>query len=392
MDDEEAGARPVVGTAPDAAWSRPWSWMEWWMQGRTDVAAGTLFGTGSTAFAPLATLSERMAPRGGCVRHRDIAYGEGPRRTLDVYAPAKRDADSPAPVVVFFYGGAWSTGRRDFYSFVGEALTELGFVVVIPDYRLYPDVRFPAFIEDGAAVLAWAQGNIGAYGGRAEGVVLMGHSAGAHIAAMLIADDHYLAAAGVDRRTVCGFVGLAGAYAIDLMRGRTTQPIFANASRPAMPLGLIDGDEPPMLLLHGGQDATVYPENSRTLAERVRARGGRVTVVEYADKGHIGLVMTLAARFRDEGGPFADIRRFLLELTAPEAPSQPSDAAVTDAAPAGATAAVAVNRNATPRTEDDGRGAFRAPAGAAAAERRWTGGASSRDIDSASSGGRRNSR
>jgi acetyl esterase/lipase len=94
---------------------------------------------------------------------RDIAYGDQPRQKLDVYRP--KHAAVPAAVVVFFYGGDWQTGGKGDYSFAAEALTSRGFVAVLPDYRLYPVVRFPAFVKDGASAVRWVRDNISGFGG-----------------------------------------------------------------------------------------------------------------------------------------------------------------------------------------------------------------------------------
>lgn len=251
--------------------------------------------------APLVTLNDWLVPSDGHVRDSGIPYGEAPRQTLDVYRPWPADPEAgPAPVVVFFYGGSWRSGQRGYYRFVGEALTSRGFVAVIPDYRVYPDARFPTFVEDGAHAVRWVEDNIDRYGGDQREIFLMGHSAGAHIAAMMIADRRYLDRAGVQASAIRGFVGLAGPYAFDPLEYRSTRPIFAAADAPTMPIGLIDGTEPPMLLIHGGSDGTVYPENSRALAERSRQAGGSAEFVEYEDLGHIGVLLPLAHPFRGE--------------------------------------------------------------------------------------------
>ena len=80
---------------------------------------------------------------------RDLAYGDHPRQRLDLYAP-KGEARTGLPVIVFFYGGSWNSGRRQDYAWVGQALAAQWFLVAVADYRLVPEVRFPAFIEDGA--------------------------------------------------------------------------------------------------------------------------------------------------------------------------------------------------------------------------------------------------
>ena len=101
--------------------------------------------------------------------------------------------------MIFFYGGSWDSGSKGDYLFVAQALTASGYTVVIPDYRLYPEVRFPAFVEDGAQAVRWTADRVGS--GK---LFVMGHSAGAHIALLLAANTPYLQAAGVDRMKLRG--------------------------------------------------------------------------------------------------------------------------------------------------------------------------------------------
>ena len=147
------------------------------------------------ACSPVGILNA-MAPRAGVVVHRDIAYEPGPRHALDIYVPARPVAATP--VVVFFYGGGWDSGDRGMYRFVGAALAAHGVLTVVPDYRLYPEVRFPSFMRDAAAAVAWTRDHATSYGGDAQRLFLMGHSAGAQIATLLALDGRYLRSAGVD--------------------------------------------------------------------------------------------------------------------------------------------------------------------------------------------------
>ncbi len=269
------------------------------------------------ACSPAAILNALLVPRSGWQATRGIAFGSSDRQQLDVYAPTdagtSAQAEHPRPVVVFFYGGSWRGGRRQYYRFVGAALSRRGYVVVIPDYRVYPQVRFPAFVEDGAATVAWTLRSIGGHGGDPRRVFLMGHSAGAHIAALLATDPSYLAAAGIGRDRLRGFVGLAGPYCFDALKYRSTRPVFEGASDPAatMPCNHVDGGAPPMLLLHGTKDRTVWLANSQALARRVAAAGGAAELREYPDVGHMGIILTLAKPFRRSGGVLDDIDRFL---------------------------------------------------------------------------------
>ncbi len=265
------------------------------------------------------TLNAIFVSREGYRIERGLAYGADRRQVLDVYVPD--GAARPARVVVFFYGGAWRSGSRGYYRFLGQALTSRGFVVVIPDYRVAPEVRFPAFVEDGARAVGWVHKTIAHYGGNSDDIWLMGHSAGAHIAALLVTDNRYLGAAGVPKASIRGFVGLAGPYAIDPLKYPITRAAFAGLTTPeaAQPMTYVDGDEPPMLLLHGADDDTVWPVNSHAFADRVNAAGGRAEVIDVPDTGHIGILLSLSEAFRGSGGVFDDIVGFLAATPHPPA-------------------------------------------------------------------------
>jgi acetyl esterase/lipase len=261
---------------------------------------------------PLATVNRILIPSDGFALEPGITYGAEPRQKLDVYAPVTPQA--ARPVVVFFYGGSWQSGSRTHYRFIGEALTAHGVVTVVVDHRLYPNVVFPAFVGDAAQAVAWVHGHIASFGGDPGRIFLMGHSSGAHIAALLATDRTYLHYAGVPPASVRGLIGLAGPYAFDPFRYRTTRPIFAGLATPApmQPLSFVAGDEAPMLLLHGSRDETVYPANSHALAAAVRSAGGTAEVVEY-DVGHIELVLTLVRPLKSRTGVLDRIAAFIAE-------------------------------------------------------------------------------
>lgn len=257
-----------------------------------------------------AALLNALVPDDGYRVERDLAYGDAARQRLDVYLPGA--AVAPAPVVVFFYGGRWEAGSKADYRFVGEALAARGFVVVIPDYRLYPEVRFPTFVEDGAAAVAWVRRNIGRFGGEPWQIHLMGHSAGAHIAALLALDRRYLAAAGVEPGTLESFVGLAGPYDFLPLKGATLQRIFAADDMTAtQPITFADGSAPRALLLHGADDRTVLPGNSRRLAAALEAAGNRAQFELYPHFEHVALVAALAAPLRWLAPVLDDVTAFL---------------------------------------------------------------------------------
>lgn len=212
---------------------------------------------------------------------------------LDAYAPAGASGD---PVVVFFYGGSWSWGKRHWYRYVGDALANHGVVVFIPDYRKYPDVRFPAFMHDAANAVRWARDHAAEFGGDPAQVFVMGHSAGGQIAALLACDGRYLAAVGMRRRELAGMIGVAGAYAF-LPFVEDEPEIFgddANGRYDSQPINFVDGHEPPMLLLQGSADDEVPPSNAEAMTERALAMDGTATLKLYPDVGHSSILLALA--------------------------------------------------------------------------------------------------
>lgn len=246
-----------------------------------------------------------ISPRGGYVMKADVVYADASLK-LDVYAPKK--AHAKAPVLVFFYGGSWQKGStylKADYRFIAEALVARGYVVVIPDYRLYPDVKFPGFVEDCARAVVWAHANAAAFGGDPDRLVVMGHSAGAYNAAMLALEPDFLRQAGGDRAWLRAMIGLAGPYDFLPLTDPALIAIFEPAKplRRSQPIDHVDGDAPPMLLLAGNDDTVVYPRNTRHLAAAVRAKGGTVEDFIYPSMSHIKIVATTATRLQ----PFSDV-------------------------------------------------------------------------------------
>lgn len=265
------------------------------------------------ACSPLKTF-DALVPKdgGGELAQRGIAYGTDARQKLDVYVP--KATGTQRPVVVFIYGGSWASGTRDGYQFAGRALAAQGFVVIVPDYRLVPQVRFPGFVEDGAAAVRWAEANAARYGGDGQRIVVMGHSAGAHIAAMLALDEQWL---GQDRIAVKGFVGLAGPYDFLPLDPGAAQNALGNWPRPAetQPITYAGAGDPPVLLLAGADDTTVKPRNSTALAEKLTAAGVDATVTIYPKVGHIGIATALSEPFRGKAPVLADTAAFIQRVT-----------------------------------------------------------------------------
>lgn len=283
------------------------------MVGSMTRRAGLIALTGAalSACSPLSLFATFTPKDAAKVPERDVVFGADPRLKLDVYAPRRETA--PAPVAVFFYGGSWDSGRRQDYGWVGRALAAQGFLVIVPDYRLYPAVRYPGFVEDGALAVRWAVDHAWALGGDPGRIVLIGHSAGAYNAAMLALDDRYLKTAGVDPKVVRAFAGLSGPYDFLPLDGPVTERTFGGyPDLPAtQPAAHVRADSPPAFLATGDSDTTVRPRNTRILAAALRAKGVTVEEHHYAGLNHADTVLALSRPFRGKAPVLAEMTAFL---------------------------------------------------------------------------------
>ena len=270
------------------------------------------------------TIINALTPSFSYKKTTDIAYTStgNARQRLDVYQPTDALAVSKLrPVVVFFYGGAWQEGSRSDYLFVAEALTQRGYVVVVPDYRVYPEVKFPDFLYDGAAAVAWATTYADRYGGDRSRIFLMGHSSGAHIAAMLALDNAFFEAKKVPLTAIKGLVGLAGPY--DFLPLTEPNVIALFASEPNLFLtqpihyapAAIAKTTPPVLLLHGDNDKRVYPKNSINLARELRAVGVKVELDLLPGMSHTDIIAKFTRLLRGDGKVVDRVDQFIRDNT-----------------------------------------------------------------------------
>ncbi len=265
---------------------------------------------GSAGLSALVPLFDRAIPKTGYSVRRDLAYGPGPRHRLDVYVPDNLTA--PAPVLLFWYGGSWQSGSKAIYRAFGQAFAGHGIVTVVADYRLYPEVKYPAFVEDGARAVRYVQQHASELGGGP--LFLAGHSAGAYIAAMLAVKGDYLAAAGADASALRGVIGLAGPYDFLPLYDPALIDIFGGAREMAtQPIKYAGNRTPPMLLAHGGADTTVGAGNSKRMARRLEQAGNAVALRIYDGVSHLGIVLSLAHGFRGYTTLHADMLRFIAE-------------------------------------------------------------------------------
>lgn len=240
-------------------------------------------------------------------------------QTLDVWAPDEA-VSTPRPVLIFWHGGGWVKGDRAVYAFAGRAFASRGFVVVIPDYRKVPQVRFPAFIEDGAEAVRWTRDNIGRFGGDPERIALAGHSAGAHTAVLLALDPRWLRAVEVDPEIVRAAVGLSGPY--DFYPFDKKRSIDAMAAWPqprdTQPIAFARADAPPLLLATSDADTVVRARNANNLAARLGQLGAPVTLKNYGELSHEEVMMAVSKPFRGKGPVLDDSVAFLQTALRPK--------------------------------------------------------------------------
>lgn len=262
---------------------------------RLALAASTL------ALAGCSAGLNKLTPSSTYILTRSANYGSLPRQQLDIYQPTSAAPAGGSPVVVFFYGGSWNWGSRAEYQFLGEALASRGVLTLVADYRLYPEVRYPAFLEDSALAVAYGLREAGRFGGNPKRVFVMGHSAGAYNAAMLALDARWLTAAGQSPTALAGWVGLAGPYDFLPISNTNAQPVFHHPDYPAgtQPFEYVRRGAPPVFLGAARGDKLVDTErNTLGMAARLQAAQVPVTLKVYERIDHVLLVASMAWSLR----------------------------------------------------------------------------------------------
>jgi acetyl esterase/lipase len=262
------------------------------------------------ACSPLKTLNA-LSSNSNTRIVENLAYGDGARHQLDIYAPENA---KDLPVVIFFYGGSWNSGSRTDYAFVGHALASRGMVAVLADYRLYPEVRYPAFLEDGAQAVAWTAREIARFGGDPQRMFIMGHSAGAYNAAMLALDQRWLAQQGMTPAIFRGWIGLAGPYDFLPIVNPDVRPVFFHPNTPpeSQPINHVTAGAPPALLIAARNDNLVNPaRNTGGLTQKLHSLGVPATEIYYDNVSHASLVATLSTPLRALAPTLDEVTRFV---------------------------------------------------------------------------------
>lgn len=287
----------------------------------TALVAALASGCTSISFA----IANVPASFGPYHRTTGIAYGDDKRQKLDVYVPDDAANDPPnakRPVVIFWYGGSWDSGTRGSYRFVGAALAEQGFVTVLPDYRIYPGVKFPVFLEDGANAVAWVQKHATEFGGDPHHIVLMGHSAGAHMAAFLALNREFLTKHGARPDDIAALVGLSGPYIL-APNTRVLHTIFGTPYTEAdwQPDRFVTHQAPPTFLAHGLNDTLVSVKQTEKLRDDLRMHDVRVEAQLYPGLGHADTVAALSIPARGRAPVLEQASQFIRSVTSSPQPA-----------------------------------------------------------------------
>ena len=239
-----------------------------------------------------------------------LSYGSTPRQKFDLFIP--HAPASSACAIVFLYGGSWQNGDRADYHFAAQGLIKTGCAVAIVDYRLYPEVSYPAFVQDSAAAFVWLKNNAASYGINPSNIYLAGHSAGAYNVAMVALHPRFLKEAGGRTADIKGVIGLAGPYDFLPFTSKNIISLFSTApDAETQPVNYVHKNAPPFLLLTGVDDTQVLPKNSENLAGRLTEKGAPVTHITYPDLGHVGIALSLSPLFEGKAPVLQDIAHFI---------------------------------------------------------------------------------
>jgi acetyl esterase/lipase len=262
---------------------------------------------------------DRIASRADATKIADgVTFGPHSGNKLDIWSTAQKSKQLK-PVLVFFYGGGWANGKRGEYGYAARPFVENGYIVVLPDYRHVPEVRFPGFLEDSAAAVKWVQANIAQYGGDPARVSVAGHSAGAYNALMLALDKKWLG-----DKPVQSAISLAGPADFYPFTSRRSIDAMSQAPDPlaTQPISFVRKDAPPILLIHGTADTVVRIRNANSLLAKQTAAGGQITLKAHEGASHDDLVLSLSTLFRGRLPVVSDSVAFLKEQSAAKRESE----------------------------------------------------------------------
>jgi acetyl esterase/lipase len=246
-------------------------------------------------------------------RIADLEYHSGSntdvRHRLDLYVPV---GAKNYPVMIYVHGGGWKSGSKTLYIGLGRAFARHGIGVAIINYRLSPKVLHPSHAEDVAKAFAWVHGNIAKYGGDAENITLMGHSAGGHLAALLATDPNYLKAEKLEPSQIRGIISVSGVYRID-PAGDLFTPAFgsdADSCRKASPLSYVTGNHPPFLIAYAENDYTTFDRMAMEFHAALEKAKSPTSILKVEARNHISIIVSILS----DADPLNEaVRKFILK-------------------------------------------------------------------------------
>lgn len=245
----------------------------------------------------------------------NIAYGSLVRQTLDHYQT--KTGSTQKPILIFYYGGGWKSGEKSIYYAIGAELASKGFDVIIPDYRLFPEVKFPKFVDDAALAYNWVWQNFAK--GQDRPIILIGHSAGAHIASLMAYDQSYLKKfnqASSPKFKPAGFIGFAGPYAFNPVTWPTTKDIFSTIKDEdlARPVAFANSKSPPTLLFHGEKDTVVKRWNMETLSKVLKENKVDVEANLLPEISHIDIMLNIGLPLKQQKNILEKMMNFIKKV------------------------------------------------------------------------------
>lgn len=285
------------------------------------TVAGVALWQWAVAHSSAATLNtvDALFPRSHAVKLATSAqYGSVAAQKLEIWVPEGSPPAAGWPLVAFIHGGSWQSGSPEDYRFVARTLGEHGYATALIGYRLLPEGRFPAMLQDSAAAIAWLHAHAADFGADGRKFALMGHSAGAYNSLMVALDPEWLARFRVPQSVIQGVVSMAGPADFYPFTSQSTKAAFGRVADPniTQPIHFARGTAMPILLLHGTADESVNPRNSRNLARAIKAHGGVAAEQEFAGMTHSGIIMALAQPFEQTRDVLDPILKFLTAVSA----------------------------------------------------------------------------
>jgi acetyl esterase/lipase len=242
---------------------------------------------------------------------RNIPYepDAGFERSLDLYLPKEQNA----PVLIFVHGGGWNTGDKDLragnldvYGNIGRFYATQGIVTAVINYRLQPKAKWREQAEDVAYSVAWVREHIAQHGGDPGRIFIMGHSAGAQLAAHVALNQGLQTAAGIPGGTIKGLISASGA-GLDLLDEQTYKTEDPNYYEKrfgprsnrvewasASPITSADENDPPTLVMYASGESKGLQRQAQKFAETLQGIGVKTRLLKISGESHSRMVLVLS--------------------------------------------------------------------------------------------------